>query len=202
MKTIYPFIMAVPEADRQLRGRNKVLQLSSLARQAVQLSANQSGVKLGELMKSPEGAPLPVGGYFWSLAHKTDYVAGVVADFPIGMDVEKIRPCAPKLYRMTADDAEWKLGESISDLLFFRYWTAKEAVLKSVGIGLKALSLCRVIEIVDDHHLMLSYKQQEFDIEHYYFNGHIAAILAHPVVQWMVQDISGWLVSERQPLTI
>jgi 4'-phosphopantetheinyl transferase len=117
-------------------------------------------------------------------------VAGVVADFPIGMDVEKIRPCAPKLYRMTADDAEWKLGESVSDLLFFRYWTAKEAVLKSVGIGLKALSLCRVIEIVDDHHLMLSYKQQKFDIEHYYFNGHIAAILAHPAIQWMVQDIS------------
>jgi 4'-phosphopantetheinyl transferase len=188
MKAIYPLIIAVSEADRQLRGREKVLQLSSLARQAVQLSARQSGVKLGELMKSPEGAPLPVGGYFWSLAHKTDYVAGVVADFPIGMDVEKIRPCAPGLYRMTADDEEWKLGESVSDLLFFRYWTAKESVLKSVGIGLKALSLCHVIEIVDDHHLMLSYKQQEFYVEHYYFNGHIAAILAHPAIQWMVQD--------------
>lgn len=189
MKAIYPLIMAVSEADRQLRGREKVLQLSSLARQAVQLSARQSGIKLGELMKSPEGAPLPVGDYFWSLAHKTDYVAGVVADFPIGMDVEKIRPCAPGLYRMTADDAEWKLGKSVSDLLFFRYWTAKESVLKSVGIGLKALSLCRVIKIVDEHHLMLSYKQQEFYVEHYYFNGHIAAILADTAIQWMVHDI-------------
>jgi 4'-phosphopantetheinyl transferase len=191
MKAIYPLIMAVSEADRQLRGRDKVLQLSSLARQAVQLSAGQSGIKLGELMKSQEGAPLPVGGYFWSIAHKTDYVVGVVADFPIGMDVEKIRPCAPGLYRMTADDAEWKLGESVSDLLFFRYWTAKESVLKSVGIGLKALSQCRIIEIVDDHHLMLSYKQQEFHVEHYYFNGHIAAILAHPAIKWVVQDVSG-----------
>jgi 4'-phosphopantetheinyl transferase len=189
VKVIYPFILAVPEADRQLRGREKVVRLSSLARQAVKFSASQSGIKLGELMKSPEGAPLPVGGYFWSLAHKTEYVTGVVADFPIGMDIERIRPCAPGLYRMTADESEWKMGETLSDLLFFRYWTAKEAVLKSAGIGLKALSQCRVIEIVDDHHLRLSYKHQEFDVEHYYFNGHIAAILAHPAIQWMVQDI-------------
>ena len=106
-----------------MRGRDKVIRLSSLARQAVQLSASQSGVKLGELMKSPEGAPLPVGGYFWSLAHKTEYVAGVVADFPIGVDIEKIRPCAPGLYRMAADETEWNLGGGAGDLLFFRYWT-------------------------------------------------------------------------------
>jgi 4'-phosphopantetheinyl transferase len=118
-------------------------------------------------------------------------VAGVVADFPIGMDIEKIRPCAPGLYRMAADESEWKLGETVSDQLFFRYWTAKEAVLKSAGIGLKALSQCRVIQIVDDHHLMLSYKLQAFDVEHFYFNGHIAAILAYPAIQWMVQDITG-----------
>ncbi|MFH0993951.1 MAG: 4'-phosphopantetheinyl transferase superfamily protein [Pseudomonadota bacterium] len=171
-----------------MRGRDKVVRLSSLARMAVQLSASQCGVELGELKKSPEGAPLPVGGYFWSLAHKTEYVAGVVADFPIGMDIEKIRPCAPGLYRMTADESEWQLGGTVTDLLFFRYWTAKEAVLKSVGIGLKALSQCRVIKIVDDHHLMLSYKHQEFAIEHFFFNGHIAAILAHPAIQWAVQE--------------
>ncbi len=107
-------------------------------------------------------------------------MAGVVADFPIGVDIEKIRPCAPGLYRMAADETEWKLGEKADDLLFFRYWTAKEAVLKSVGIGLQGLSRCRIIEIVDDHHLTLSYKHQDFNVEQFYFNGHIAAILAHP----------------------
>ncbi|MBI5593007.1 MAG: 4'-phosphopantetheinyl transferase superfamily protein [Deltaproteobacteria bacterium] len=195
MKVIYPVILAVPETDRRLRGRDKVIRLSALARHAVWLSASQSGIKLGELIKSPEGVPLPVDAYFWSLAHKTEYVAGVVADFPIGIDIEKIRPCAPGLYRMTADEAEWKLGEAAGDLLFFRYWTAKEAVLKSVGIGLKALSKCRVIAVLDEHHLMLSYNHQEFDVEHFYFNGHIAAILAHPAIRWMVQDIPDHVVS-------
>ena len=76
-----------------------------------------------------------------------------MADFPIGLDIEKIRPCAPGLYRMAADEAEWSLGGAADDLLFFRYWTAKEAVLKSLGIGLAGLSKCRVIRIVDDHHL-------------------------------------------------
>lgn len=191
MKVIYPVILAVPESDRQLRGRDKVTRLSSLARNAVQLSASQSGVKLGELKKSPEGVPLPTGGYFWSLAHKSAYVAGVVADFPIGLDIEKIRPCAPGLYRMTADEQEWKLGNMVTDRLFFRYWTAKEAVLKSIGIGLKALSKCRIIEIVDDRHLLLSYEHRAFNVEHFYFNGHIAAILAHPAIRWKVQAKSG-----------
>jgi 4'-phosphopantetheinyl transferase len=172
-----------------LRGRDKVVRLSSLARQAVQLSASQSGIQLGELMKSPEGAPLPTGGYFWSLAHKPDYVAGVVADFPIGMDIEKIRPCAPGLFRIIADEDEWKLGAPVSDLLFFRFWTAKEAVLKSVGIGMKALSRCRVIEVVDDRLMTLAYDNQRITVEHFYFNGHIAAILAHPAIQWRVKDI-------------
>lgn len=143
------------------------------------------------MTKSPEGAPLPVGGYFWSLAHKTEYVAGVVADYPIGVDIEKIRPCAPGLYRMAADETEWNLGEKTDDLLFFRYWTAKEAVLKSVGIGLQGLSGCRIIEIVDDRRLTLSYKHQDFNVEQIHFNGHIAAILAHPAIRWLVEDITG-----------
>lgn len=190
LKVIYPVILAVPEADRRLRGRDKVARLSSLARQAVQFSADQSGVKLGGLMKSPEGAPLPVGGYFWSLAHKPEYVAGVVADFPVGLDIEKVRPFSLGLYRMTADESEWNLAETRSSLLFFRYWTAKEAVLKSVGIGLKGLSRCRVVKIVDDRHLKLDFTYREFDVEHFYFDGHIAAILAHSAVQWTVQAFS------------
>jgi 4'-phosphopantetheinyl transferase len=188
VKVIYPVILAVPEEDRLLRGRDKVLRLSRLARRSVHLSADYSGIRLGELIKSPNGVPLPVGGCFWSLAHKNEYVAGVVADFPIGMDIEKIRPCLPGLYRMLADETEWKLAEMQSERLFFRYWTAKETVLKSVGIGLSGLSVCHIVRIVDDQHMVLSYKEQVYYVEHFYFNDHIAAVIDHPDIRWVIQQ--------------
>lgn len=187
MKALYPVILAVPDADRLLRGREKVIRLSFLARRAVQLSAVQSGIRLGELTKSPEGAPLPAGGYYWSLSHKTDYVAGVVADFPVGLDIERFRSCTPGLYHMVADDTEWHLADAVNDMLFFRYWTAKEAVLKSAGVGLSALSKCRVVGI-GDNHLELTYQHRKFRIEHFCFNGHIAAVLDHPDIRWVVLD--------------
>jgi 4'-phosphopantetheinyl transferase len=195
MNAIYPVILAVPEADRRLRGREKVLRLSALARQAVKLSAGFSGICLGELMKSSDGVPLPTDGCHWSLSHKTEYVAGVAADFPIGLDIEKIKPCMPGLHRMLADDTEWKLGGGQDDFLFFRYWTAKEAVLKAMGIGLSGLSRCRIVRIVDADHLALSYDCKEYFVAHYCFNGHIAAVSAHPHIRWTVQEIADEFVN-------
>lgn len=189
MNTIYPVILAVPDADRQRRGREKVQRLSALARGAAKLSAGFAGIQLGELVKSSDGVPLPVDGYYWSLSHKTEYVAGVVAVFPIGLDIEKIKPCMPGLHRMLADDTEWELGGGRNDVLFFRYWTAKEAVLKSVGVGLGGLSRCRIVRIVDADHLVLCYDHKEYVVSQYRFNGHIAAVTAHPDIRWTVMDI-------------
>ena len=53
---------------------------------------------------------------------------------------------------------------------------------------MKALSQCRVIDIVDDEHLILFFNHQQIRVEHFYFNGHIAAVLSHPSVQWIVQN--------------
>lgn len=187
MKTIYPVILAVPEICRQV-GRDKVLMLSELARKALMLSAQRSGIILGKLDKSPEGAPLPSNGYFWSIAHKEQYVAGVASDCSTGIDIEKIRPCSQGLFRKTADESEWKMGEPVTDLLFFRYWTAKEAVLKSFGVGFKYLSRCRIIKVVDDNNLVLSYEDKRITVHHFYFNGHMAAITYHPSVEWIIHD--------------
>ncbi len=187
MKTIYPVIMAVPEKCSQVT-RDNVLRLGALARKALMLSAQKSGIILGKLDKSAEGAPLPSGGIFWSLTHKDQYVAGVASDCPTGIDIEKIRPCSKGLYRKTADESEWKMGEPVTDLLFFRYWTAKEAVLKFFGTGLKALSQCRISKILDDHRMVLSYNSEELIVEHFYFDGHIASIISHPSIEWIVLD--------------
>ncbi|MBU4101004.1 MAG: hypothetical protein KKH20_06460 [Proteobacteria bacterium] len=94
METIYPVILAVPEEIRQLTGKNRVLNLSKHARQALEISAQKSCIHLSDLLKDKNGAPLPFNGNYWSLTHKPDYVGGVVASTRIGIDIEKIRPCS------------------------------------------------------------------------------------------------------------
>ena len=90
----------------------------------------------GPLEKDKNGAPLPSKGTYWSLTHKSANVAAVVAPRPVGIDIEVLRPCNPNLYQRIASAEEWDLAATVSDKNFFRYWTAKEAVLKAVGKGL------------------------------------------------------------------
>ena len=80
---------------------------------------------LGELKQDENGAPLPSDDVYWSITHKTQYVGGVVAPAPIGIDIERIRECAPGLFAKTAGEREWALADEDKEplLTFFRYWT-------------------------------------------------------------------------------
>lgn len=103
---------------------------------------------------APDGRPRLPG---WpslrcSLAHGGGYGLGAVATQPVGVDVERVRPRDPRLLRLvaTADEraaADDGLGP---DRLLVRLWTAKEAVLKGLGVGLalapRRLALRRVAE--------------------------------------------------------
>ena len=176
METIYPVILAVPEKIRQLTGKNKVLSLSKHARQALAISAGKSSIHLGDLLKDKSGAPLPFNGNYWSLTHKPDYVGGVVASTRIGIDIEKIRQCSEALFSKTAGKKEWGLINTDPIKLFFRYWTSKESVLKATGTGLKDLSKCIITKVIDENNLFIDYKEKEWLIEHFYFDGHIASV--------------------------
>ncbi|MGD9057711.1 MAG: 4'-phosphopantetheinyl transferase superfamily protein [Desulfobacterales bacterium] len=175
-KTIYPVIMAVPETVRDLTPKERVKFLSRQARRALEISAEKSRVRLGKLEQDERNAPLPFDGSYWSITHKTEYVGGVIAPYPVGIDIEKICSRTKTLFQKTATEAEWSLADKTFET-FFRYWTAKEAVLKAAGIGLKALSKCRVIRVPDERHLDIEYDASTYSIQHYYYDNHIASIV-------------------------
>jgi 4'-phosphopantetheinyl transferase len=187
--TICPVILPVPAEVAEFKPKDRVVFLSRHARKALLISAEKSGVHLDKLDKDENGVPQPFDGTFWSVTHKTQYVAGVAAPTPTGIDVERIRSFSDGLFRKTASDREWALADMDKDpvMAFFRFWTAKEAVLKATGIGIRDLLKCRVHEIVDDHHLCIRYEGQDWLIEHFLFDRHIAAIVQNQYrVDWAV----------------
>ena len=175
--SIYPVILPVPQAKRTLSGRDKVGFLGDFARQALKISARNRGIILGELTKNENGAPVPIDGYHWSITHKSEYVGGVAAPYRIGLDIEKIKPCSQALFKKTASDEEWRLADTDPQILFFRYWTSKEAVLKAAGRGIGGLSTCRVSQVIDEKYLMITYNGKTWWIEHFFFDNHIASIV-------------------------
>jgi 4'-phosphopantetheinyl transferase len=191
-KPIYPVIMAVPEQEKNLKGRNKVKALSTLARLALKLSCEKSGIIPGDLINDNNGAPVPFDGNFWSITHKSEYVGGVVSKKATGLDIEKIRPVSKALMNKIADHKEWALSDSDKEILFFRFWTSKEAVLKASGKGIVALSDCRIEKILNDKSIIVSYKNKTLNVVHYYFNGYIASIVDNGYdIEWTLLNDTG-----------
>ena len=184
-RVIYPVILAVPDKDRRLTGREMVVNLSYHARRALEISARKSSVHLSDLLKDENGAPLPFDGNYWSLTHKPSYVGGVIASTRIGIDIEKIRPCSKGLFKKTAHDREWALSDTDPFELFYRYWTSKESVLKASGTGIRDLSKCRISRIIDDYNLIVDYDDKKWFIEHFLFDNHIASVVKNNCdVEW------------------
>jgi len=176
-QTLHPVILSVPQEVREFKPKDRVIFLSQHARHALKKSAEKSGIHLGQLLQDDNGAPQPVDGTYWSITHKTQYVAGVVAPAAIGIDIEKIRGCSPGLFSKTAGDPEWALAKTAKDSLetFFRFWTSKEAVLKACGTGIGDLRKCQVRKILDASHIEIRYENVDWLIEHFFFDGHIAS---------------------------
>jgi len=146
------------------------------------------GVPIPSFDTAPSGAPLPVHGVYWSLSHKPDYVAGIAAKHPTGIDVEKIRPVEKRLFERVINESERTLLDADPAFVFFRFWTAKEVVLKLMGIGLAGLSKCRVRRVIDDYQLIVDYQTTGFTVIQTFFDDYIAAVLktAQDTIEWQL----------------
>lgn len=140
--------------------------------------------------QSPDGVPIPLKGYHWSVSHKRRWAAAVIADHPVGIDIEQIHPRRGDLFKATGDDKEWALLGDRSWHSFFRLFTAKEATLKANGVGIGYLSACRLAEVTDDRHVITRYNKRDWRIEHFEHDGHIAAVTcADSTLAWHVVSL-------------
>jgi len=191
--TLFPVILPVAEARHELSGEEKVARLSSIAREALRLSAEKSGVVLRDLLKDEDDVPCPFDGNYWSLSHKPKCVTAVVSEERIGIDIEEIKPRSEAIFGLVASEEEWELGKDKSWDTFFRYWTAKEAALKAVGIGIGGLKACQVIWVPDENHIVLDYRGRLFHVEQTYYRNHIVSVLKdNNEVQWIIADDFGY----------
>ena len=75
----------------------------------------------------------------FSMSHSRKAVACAIAQHPVGVDIETIRPYNPTLARhvLSSDELEEVEQAAHPALSFIRLWTMKESVLKLTGEGLR-----------------------------------------------------------------
>lgn len=188
MMRLEPVLLAIPLSD-PARSPQQTQRQRDYSRLALRECAKSCGAPLEGWEKDRNQAPVRLGKFYWSVSHKRQWTAAVIADRPVGIDVEKISPRRTTLYEALACDSEWDLTGGRSWNAFFRVWTAKEATLKANGVGITGFSDCKVRVVEDRHHMTLEFGGHTWPIEHHYHDGHVAAVTCVGTdVQWRVLD--------------
>lgn len=76
--------------------------------------------------------------YFFSVSHSGNCIAFISSNCPIGIDLEQIQKCNMLVAKHCFTSQEYKFVEESIDAneAFYKIWTAKEAYVKMLGVGL------------------------------------------------------------------
>ena len=183
-----PVLVAIPRSGPD-RSPEQVVVQRTRARDALRQCARLCGAPEDGWSKSPDNVPLPNDGFYWSVSHKRRWAAAVVADEPVGIDIERIEPRPRDLHDALGAAAEWDLLGDRSWPAFFRLWTAKEATLKANGVGIGKLLACALTTVPDEEHLTLEYAGMTWRVEHFYHDDHVAAVTCgERAVEWRIGE--------------
>lgn len=119
----------------------------------------------------------------FNLAHSGELALCAVADHPVGVDLERVRPLAnmPQMAEMSFTDQEraalWSLDEPARIAAFFRLWTRKEAIMKAHGAGFRlAKSFTVPVALPDAASVLL--EQEQFLVQDIKIAGGFIAAIA------------------------
>lgn len=91
-------------------------------------------------LKNADGKPYikEYPNLYYNLSHSKDYVAIVVDEQPVGIDIEYMRIGYQKLVkRFFSEEEVQALEADWSDEAFTKLWTRKESYLKATGYGMR-----------------------------------------------------------------
>ena len=138
VERLYPVVRQLP---RGLTRRARVEHFQSAGGRALRSAAARAGAAALTFARDEAGAPVPEGGWHWSLTNAEGLVAAIVAPVRVGIDVEPLdRPRRASLKRYLRErDPEGlrRLGDDGRGAL--ELWTAFEAALKLLGRGVSGL---------------------------------------------------------------
>ncbi len=101
------------------------------------------------LVAGPNGKPYLPGGPEFNLSHSGAVALFAVAQFPVGIDIEAVRPLEHGLARLVFTAAEQaslaRLAGPQLDAEIIRGWTRKEAVIKAQGGSIADLQAITVL---------------------------------------------------------
>lgn len=154
-EVLHAVVLPVVADEPLLPGESPLLRQREAAGRALAESARRAGAELDRLESDERGAPLPSNGWHWSISHSVSRAAAVVWRAPVGIDLEHKQPRRREVMQRVLNAREAELLEGPERLVFLRAWTAKEAVLKKLGVGLAGLSDCRIVEVHGPDRLLL-----------------------------------------------
>ena len=147
-----------------LRSWEMVENLSIQSRLALDLLSTKSRL----VRYNEHGKPFFEDGPFFSISHCKEAIAVVVAEEPVGIDVESIRKADDSLIERVMNESEKEQLDGVEgiqkDRLFTRLWTQKEAVVKALGTGLQSFE--QIQGILEDG----AWRVESFEKEKYIYS--------------------------------
>ncbi|MFT7668789.1 MAG: 4'-phosphopantetheinyl transferase [Planctomycetota bacterium] len=187
-----PVMRATPGQGSHLPAAMRVSNQRRAAREACMDSAERLGLRLDELRQNEDGVPQPQKGWYWSVSHTKGVVCGVVYPAPIGIDVERVQQRRQEIVSATASRAEYDVAGGFRWHNFTRIWSAKEAVLKKAGCGLRELSKCVVVTMPSDRAMVIHHRDSLHYVHQSYQKGHYVSITADIAddaeIRWQWKD--------------
>jgi len=193
MNVLHAVIRPTPGQDRRVPPRTRVDHQKRAAREVLAMAAELQGLSFGALPRDEHGAPRAVDGNHWSITHTSDYVGGVAAPWPLGIDIERVRRPRAEVVEAAASEAELdvvgRLYDETQEEAFTRIWSAKEALLKLTGEGLCGLSKATLSPLADREFrpgLWLRHNDADHFIHQERSGDHYASVACAPIshVSW------------------